>query len=85
MADKMSWQVRAVTDALHGADPMPPVIPVLCFVAADWPMFGAPDEFRGVRLESIRSIKRLLTTKPVLNKEQIADLAAVLLVALPPK
>ena len=85
MADKMTWQVEAVTAAFTGADPMPPVTPVLCFLEADWPLIGAPDEFRGVRLESHRSLKRLLVAKTVLDSAQIAELAAVLAVALPTK
>jgi len=85
MADQMGWQVDAVFAALEGADPMPPVTPVLCFLEADWPLFGAPDEFRGVRLESPRSLKRLLWANPVLDEDRIVDLAAVLAVALPPK
>ena len=85
MADKMTWQVEAVTAALTDADPMPPVTPVLCFLEADWPLIGAPDEFRGVRLESHRSLKRLLVAKSVLDSVQISELAAVLAVALPTK
>jgi Nuclease-related domain len=85
MADKMGWQVEAVAAALADADPMPPVTPVLCFLEADWPLFGAPDEFRGVRLESHRSLKRLLVAKTVLDGIQISELAKVLTVALPAK
>lgn len=84
-ADNMGWQVEAVTAALEGADPMPPVTPVLCFLAADWPPFGAPDEFRAVRLESHRSLKRLLTAEVLLGETQIAELTAVLAAALPAK
>ena len=51
MADKMGWQVDAVAAALEGADPMPPVTPALCFLEAEWPLFNAPEEFRGVRIE----------------------------------
>jgi hypothetical protein len=85
MADNMGWQVEAVTAALEGADPLPPVTPVLCFPEADWPLFGAPNAFRRVRLESHRSLKRLVTVTPVLDETQIPELAAVLALALPPK
>lgn len=85
MADRMSWQVEAVTAALADADPMPPVTPVLCFVQADWRLFGAPDEFRGVRLESHRSLKRLLVSTAVLDDIRISELAAVLSATLPAK
>lgn len=85
MADGMIWQVDAVMAALEGAEPMPPVTPVLCFLAADWPVFGAPDEFHGVRLEGPRSIKRLVTSEAVLDEAQIRELTAVLAAALPGK
>jgi hypothetical protein len=85
MADKMAWQVEAVAAALEGAVPMPPVTPVLCFLEADWPLIGAPKEFRGVRLESHRSVKRLLVERSVLDGERISELVAVLAVALPAK
>jgi hypothetical protein len=85
MADKMGWQVEAVAAALADADPMPPVTPVLCFLEADWPLLGAPNEFRGVRVESHRSLKRLLVAKTVLDGIQISELAKVLTVALPAK
>lgn len=85
MADKMGWQVDAVAAALEGADPMPPVTPVLCFLSADWPLFGAPDQFRGVRLASLRSLKRLLVSSDLLDEARIADLTAVLATALPAK
>jgi Nuclease-related domain len=85
MADNMGWQVEAVAAALADADPMPPVSPVLCFLEADWPLFGAPDEFRGVRLEGHRSLKRLLVATTVLEEVRISELAAVLSIALPAK
>jgi len=85
MADAMGWQLEAVIAALEDADPMPPVTPVLCFLSAEWPMFGAPDEFRGVRLEGPRSIKRLVTAAAILDEDQIAEISAVIAAALPAK
>ncbi|HEX7948894.1 MAG TPA: nuclease-related domain-containing protein [Candidatus Limnocylindrales bacterium] len=85
LADNMAWQVEAVTAALQGADPMPPIRPVLCFLEADWPLFGAPDEFHGVRLEGPRSINRLLASMPNLDERRILDVTAVLAAALPVK
>jgi hypothetical protein len=64
---------------------MPPVIPVLCFLDADWPLFGAADEFRGVRLETHRSLKRLLASKAILDETRISELTTVLAAALPAK
>jgi hypothetical protein len=87
MADAMGWQAEAVLAALRSAavDPLPPVTPVLCFVEADWPLFGPPDEFHGVRLESLRSIKRLLSRSTFLDDMAAERIASVLSPALPPK
>lgn len=84
-ADKMAWQIEAVTAALEGVDPMPPVRPVLCFLAAEWPLFGAPEEFRGVRLEGLRSLKRLVAKQALLDTSQMDSITAVLAAALPAK
>ncbi len=87
MADKMGWQVDAVRSALeaHGIDPLPPITPVLCFLSVEWPLLGAPESFRGVRLESHRSIKRLMTKSLLLTEPQSDHLLAELAEALPPK
>ncbi len=87
MADGMGWQVDAVLAGLAraGVDPAPPVTPVLCFLSADWPLFGAPDEFRGVRLEGPRSIKKLVTASSELDPDRIDAVARALATALPHK
>jgi len=68
----------------HGIEPLPPVTPVLCFLNVEWPLLGAPDRFRGVLLESHRSIKRLVTRTTVLTEQQADHLVALLAEALPP-
>lgn len=78
MADKMVWQVEAVRTALERLDRAAPIIPVLCFLNVEWPLFRAPEEFRGVRIESHRSVKRLMTTRDVLG-EAAADAIATLI------
>jgi hypothetical protein len=88
MADSMAWQVEAVLAGLRSASidpPLPPVTPVLCFLKAEWPLFGAPDEFHGVRLEGLRSIKRLLTSSTILDDVAAERMMSVLSSALPPK
>ena len=87
IADNMGWQVEAVLAALRAAsvDPLPRVTPVLCFLEAEWPLFGAPDEFHGVRLEGPRSIKRLLTSSTILDDIAADRMTSVLSSALPPK
>jgi hypothetical protein len=85
LADNMAWQVEAVTAALHGLTPVPPVTPILCFVSADWPIRRPPNEFRDVRLESPRSIKKIVSGTATLDDATIDATAAILAAALPSK
>jgi hypothetical protein len=41
-------------------EPTPSITPVLCFVDGEMPMFRRAAEFEGVRLETDRSIERVL-------------------------
>jgi hypothetical protein len=86
LADGMAWQVAAVDAALRGAgiDPLPPIVPVLCFVDGEWPLFSPPSEFRGVRLESPKSIRKILAAPTVLDEATVDRLTAVIALALPP-
>jgi hypothetical protein len=86
LAENMGWQVDAVQRALLAAtiQPAPPVTPVLCFVDGEWPLF-APAEYKGVRLEGMRSIKRLLVATAVLKPEVISRIHHALAKAFPPK
>ena len=87
LATNMSWQVEAVTKALHqaGVESEPPVRPVLCFVDGEWPLLFPPDSYLGVRLESPKSIRRLITAKGDLGVEEVDGLTALLAEALPAK
>jgi Nuclease-related domain len=86
LARDMAWQVEAVESVLHaaGVDPMPPITPVLCFVDGEWPLIS-PDEFEGVRLESERSIRKLVLRSHELQVAVIERLTAILAAGLPPK
>ena len=86
LAENMRWQMDAVLGALS-AQPgtPPPVTPVLCFVDGDWPLLWPPSEFKGVRLEGIRSIKKLLGSAPTLDAGAIDRIHRVLATAFPPK
>jgi len=86
LADNMGWQVAAVETALRsaGVEPMPPITPVLCFIDGDWPLISPPDVFRGVRLESARSLRKRLAGE-ALDEAAIERLARILAAALPPK
>lgn len=83
----LGWQVDAVTAALAaaGVDPLPRVTPVLCFIDGEWPLFGAPDEYAGVRLAGTGSIRKLVATPDVLDPPSIERLTRVLAAALPAK
>jgi hypothetical protein len=87
LATGLGWQIEAVTAALTaaGVDPLPPVSPVLCFIDGEWPLFSAPDEYAGVRLEGTGSIRKLLVAPPVLDPTSIERFARVLGAALPAK
>jgi hypothetical protein len=87
LAENMGWQVQAVQRALlaESYQPLPPITPILCFVDGDWPLLFPPEEFKGVRLEGIRSIKRLLAAPPVLEPEAISRMHHALAQAFPPK
>jgi hypothetical protein len=86
LADKMSWQVAAVESALQaaGVEPLPPIVPVLCFIDGDWPLISPPDVFRGVRLEGPNSLRKRLIGE-ALDEAVIAQLTGILATALPAK
>ncbi len=82
----MRWQVDAVLGALSGQPgPRPPVTPVLCFVDGDWPLLWRPTEFKGVRLEGTRSIRKLVSSVPTLDAIAIGRIHHALATAFPPK
>lgn len=87
LATGLAWQIEAVTAALTsaGVDPLPPITPVLCFIDGEWPLFAAPDEYAGVRLEGTGSIRKLVAAPATLDTSSIDSLARLLASALPAK
>jgi Nuclease-related domain len=87
LAENMGWQVEAVQRALSAAavDPMPPITPVLCFIDGDWPLLFPPEEYKAVRLEGKRSIKKLIAGARVLDRQAVDHVYHALAVAFPPK
>ena len=87
LADGMACQVDAVRDALieGGVEPLPPITSVLCFVNGEWPLLGGPDAYGGVRLESPKSLRRLLDRSGELDDAEIERLHRVLAGAFPCK
>jgi Nuclease-related domain. len=86
LAADLGWQVEAVRAALNraGVEPMPTITPVLCFVDGDFPLFS-PDSYAGVRLESDRSIKKLLTASGELDDATVERVHQILARVLPPR
>lgn len=70
LAAQMAKQVTAVREALAGLTEAVdlPVVPVLAFVDADWPLLSPPDEFAGVRIEG-ESVARLVRRPGALAPE----------------
>jgi hypothetical protein len=87
LAEKMGWQLKAVTTALidGDVDPLPPVTAVLCFIKPSWRLIRRPKSFDGVRIESDRSIVKVLAEPAVLPSPESDRLARILAEALPPK
>lgn len=86
LVEDMAWQVDAVRRTLEsgGTNPLPPVVPVLCFVNAEWPDRFPVHEYRAVRLESPLSLRLLLDRITRLDPSEVERLSAVLTTALPP-
>lgn len=83
LADNMAWQVKAVETLLSSVEVTMPVTPVLCFIDVAWPLLFAPDSFRGVRLESPKSLRKLITATPALDAGAIDKLARILAAGFP--
>jgi hypothetical protein len=61
------------------------VTPVICFIDVDWPLLFAPDSFRGVRVESPKSLRKLISATPALDTAAIDKLARILAAWFPTK
>jgi hypothetical protein len=87
LADAVLWQAGIVATALSvpAVNPRPPIVPVLVFVDGDWPLLRRPTSFRGVLLESERSIAETLLRRPSLDEQEVEHLSRVLARALPGK
>ncbi len=87
LAENMAWQVTAVRDVL---DSIPDarsisVQAVLCFVDGEWPLIRPPESYKGVHLEGLRSIKKLLAEPGPLDADRIARIDRTLSIAFPSK
>lgn len=85
LADNMGWQVKAVETLLESVDRTVAITPVLCFLEVEWPLLFAPDSFRGVRLDSPRTLRKLVTRAQVLDSAEVDKLAHLLAAGFPGK
>jgi hypothetical protein len=85
LADGLTWQVEAVQHVLEASDldQVPTITPVLCFIEAGWPLFRAPDSFRGVLLDSPRSLRKRVTRTGQLEAGAIHRIVMSIASALP--
>jgi hypothetical protein len=84
LIDGLERQISAVRDALSSAGhPDVPVLGVLCFTKADFPLLGTP-KIRGHRLHHRRALAKRLNRKGTLTPMAIGALAGELAAALPP-
>ena len=58
---------------------------MLCFVDGEWPLISPPTSYRGVSLESMKSIKKSVGQRERLDAESIDRLCQILAAAFPPK
>jgi nuclease-like protein len=86
LADGLTWQMEAVDRALRASfgDEIP-VTAVLCFVGAEWPLLFPPKEFRGVRLDSPRTLGDRLKDHTGVSPIEVHDVAIALASAMPSK
>ena len=84
IADSLEWQMTAVEAALNRAGlHSVPTWPIACFVGRDWP--SGLGRFRGVSLETERSLRELLFSSYELDGAAGHHVARVLSNALPPR
>lgn len=76
-------QVQAVRSALESAGIDLPVLGMLCFVAADWPLIGGAFEVEGVRVLWPKKADQAILTPGPLSAEQIGRVVAVLTRSFP--
>ena len=88
LAEAVWTQVERVAQALDaaaGGRPRPPVYGVLCFVGADWPLFGGTSSVEGVTVAwPAATVKLLTSTALSSDRSDLERWARVLAEAFPP-
>jgi hypothetical protein len=81
---KMASQVKAVRKALERVSAgQVAVVPVLCFVDADWSLFARPFQLGGVWIEWPRSLRERILRGGSISPARVAVLAEIMSEALP--
>jgi len=80
--DGMQRQLETVNEALD--DPNVPVIPVLCFVEAEWSLFAKPFKFRGVWVTWARWLAEMIVENSTYDRSDVEKMSAVLAARLRP-
>ena len=86
LATAMDWQVAAVRTALEASSDFAetPVVAVLCFVDAQFPLFGKL-QINGVQIRGLGGTAKLVTTAGPLDEAARGRLARQLAEGLPPQ
>ncbi len=81
----MEWQVSTVQKALSGMShtPAPKVMPVLCFVDAEWDLFSGPYDIEGTHVTDRRGLVRHVTRPGPLGEAERGAIAGHLAEKLP--
>jgi hypothetical protein len=78
----MTKQVEAVRETLR-ARPSVRIIPVICFVEADWSLFARPRRFGDVHVLWPRELGKLVRAEGTLAASDIAEIECKIALALP--
>lgn len=84
-AEAMGGQVGVITNILNAHDFGDVLVqPVLCFVAVQWPLFGRPRDFAGVRLTRPSELAHLVTRPGPLDTATVQRVAGCLAQTMKP-
>jgi hypothetical protein len=81
-AERLGWQVRAVQQALGGEDV--PVKAALCFIAAEWKLFGKSFQQNGVWVTWAKELAEMISEPGPLTPADVIELSERLATGLPP-
>jgi hypothetical protein len=84
LAEAMPRQVAAVERALVRLDPLPAIVPMLCFTDAEWGFFSKPFLIGGVWVGWPKAMATVVTRPGSLSPEQVNATVVVLAEQLPP-